>query len=66
VQQNYGKNIDEHLVLMKMTNALFEGSKYFYYKQIAMYCLYLIPFFYQLIILDHLTDDVDGKYYDET
>ena len=66
MQQKYGKNIEDHLVLMKLTDSLFEGSTRFYYIQITMYFLYLVPFFYQLIVLDHITDDKTKNFYDDT
>ena len=31
IHNTYGKNIEEHLVLKKLTDALFEQSKTFYY-----------------------------------
>tara|TARA_B110000285_G_C15137193_1_gene627874 strand:+ start:3770 stop:4393 length:624 start_codon:yes stop_codon:yes gene_type:complete len=65
VQQTYGKNIDEHLVLMKLTDALFEGSRNFYYKQIMWYFMYLLPFLYQFIVLDHISDDKEKNWYNK-
>lgn len=51
---------------MKLTDALFEGSRNFYYKQILCYFGYLIPFFYQFILLDHISDDASKNYYDDS
>jgi len=68
VNLQYGKHCEKHHVLMKLTDALFNDSKYFYYKQIFAYILYMVPFFMQLLWYDHLEfqADASGNWYDAT
>ena len=53
---------------MKLTDALFNDSKYFYYKQIFAYIIYIVPFMMQLLWYDHLEFEADanGNWYDPT
>lgn len=52
----YGKHVESHPVIMKITDSLFEDSYWFYIKQMALYDIYMIPFGLQLIYFDHMSD----------
>ena len=65
INQTYGKEIENHPVIQKAIDALFEGAYTFYIYQIVGYMLYACPFFFQLLYLDHINNDPKTHFYDK-